>query len=326
VVHPTALVTGVTGQDGVYLARHLLAKGRRVVGTVRPGTAATDPMTLYVDGVTVVEHDLRDTDGLRELLMRHRPAEVYNLASLSSVGASWGQPELVAEVNGYAVARALDALVAYRDATSVDVRFFQASSAEELGEAAASPYALAKAHAREAVLAARETHELFACAAILHNHESPLRGAGFVTRKITRAAAEIGLGRRDRLTLGNLEVTRDWGAASDYVCAMRLMLEIDEPTDLVIGTGVAHTLGQLLQTAFGAVGIDDPMRHVEQDPALIRPVDAAVLVADPAPAHAAIGWHATTGFEALVRERVEVDVRRVESEIEESPDYVQSVR
>lgn len=320
----TALVTGVTGQDGVYLSRHLLAHETRVVGTVPPGALGNDPLLGYLEGVEVVAHDLRDSEGFHRLLLEHRPTEVYNLASLSSVGASWDMPDLVAEVNGYAVERAIDQLLMYRDATGVDVRLFQASSAEEFGSAAASPYARAKSHARAAVHRAREECGLYACAAILHNHESPLRGPGFVTRKISRAAAEFGLGRREPLRLGNLDVTRDWGAAPDYVRAMRLMLEAASPVDLVIGTGVPHTLRQLLETAFGVVGID-PADHVEQDPALVRPIDAAALIADPEPAREVIGWSAATRFDAVVREMVEVDIRRLRTGVPESPDYLSPV-
>lgn len=318
----TALITGVAGQDGIYLSRHLIAQGIRVVGTVQPGVLDGDPKRVYLGGVFIEEHDLRDDVGMSDLLLRHRPDQVYNLAAFSSVGASWQQTELVAEVNGHAVERLLDRVVEYRDRTSVDVRFFQASSAEEVGSAARSPYARAKSMARNAVARSREDRGLFACAAILHNHESPLRGLGFVTRKITRAAAEFSLGRREPLMLGNLEVSRDWGAARDYVGAMQLMLAGAVPQDLAIGTGVAHTLGQLLDTAFGAVGIDDPLAYVQQDPALLRPVDTTFLLADPGPALAAIGWRATIDFVSLVREMVDADLRRVRSGVEESPDYL----
>lgn len=320
---PTALVTGVTGQDGVHLARLLLAEGLRVVGTVRPGTLAGDPLTVYLDGVTLVEHDVRDAVGFGRLLAEHEPAEVYNLASFSSVGASWGQPDLVTEVNAVAVEQMVAALLAHGAATGAAPRFFQASSADET--VGLSPYARAKQRARLAVVGAREQHGLHACAALLHNHESPLRGRGFVTRKITRAAAEIRLGRIDQVRLGNLDVARDWGSAADYVRAMRLMLQRDEPVDLPLGTGVAHTLADLLATAFDAAGVDSPDRHVVQDPALVRPADADVLVADPQPAVEALGWRATTTFAEVVREMVDVDLRRVRSGIEESPDYLRPV-
>lgn len=325
-IDETALITGVAGQDGVYLARYLRSLGQRVVGTVVPGTARGNPMLPYLQEVEVVEHDLRDSSGLLDLLLRHRPTQVYNLASLSSVGASWEQPDLVAEVNGHAAERAVEAMLDYRDRTQVDVRFFQASSAEELGGGASSPYARAKRHAREAVGAARERRGLFACAAILHNHESPLRGTGFVTRKICRAAAQFHLGRLEPLRLGNLEVTRDWGAASDFVEAMALMLQMEAPPgDLVLGTGVPHTLRQLLETAFGVVDVN-PEGRVEQDPQLFRPADAPSLIADPEPARSVLGWAASTGFEALVREMVKVDLRRLRTGVPESPDYIAPVQ
>lgn len=319
----SALVTGVTGQDGVLLARLLRGHGMRVVGTVPPGSGADDAYLVYLDGVELVEHDVSDTDGFRALLRTHLPHEVYNLASLSSVGHSWDQPDLVAEVNGGAVERMVAALVAQRAEDGREIRLFQASSSEELGEAADSPYAKAKRRARDAVARARDEHGLYACSGILHNHESPLRGRGFVTRKITRAAAEIALGRRDQVSLGNLEVSRDWGAARDYVEAMRLMLRQDAPADLPLGTGVGHTLHDLLRTAFTAAGIDDPSAHVIQDPALLRPTDARAMVADPEPAAVALGWRATTAFEDVIEEMVDVDLERLRSGVEESPEYLQ---
>lgn len=322
----TALITGVAGQDGVYLARRLMASGQRVVGTLQPGRRTCSPMIVYLDGVELIEHDVRDTQGWQGLLRDHRPQEIYNLASFSSVGASWEQPRLVEEINGDAVERAIAAVVSHRDATGDEIRFFQASSSEELGSAADSPYARAKAHATAAIAHARETHGLFACAAWLYNHESPLRRKEFVTRKVTRAAAEISIGIRTRLTLGNLEVSRDWGMARDYVEAMELMLRRDQPVDLPIGTGISHTLRELLTTAFDCVGLGDPMSWVEQDANLFRPADSRVMIAHTGPAEQALGWRATTRFETLIREMVEIDLRRIRSGVEESPDYVAEVR
>ncbi|WP_164519683.1 GDP-mannose 4,6-dehydratase [Nocardioides ferulae] len=318
----TALVTGVAGQDGVLLARHLRGLGRRVVGTVRPGAGEFAAMRCYLDGVVGVDLDVRDTDGFAAVLADVRPDEVYNLAGFSSVGASWDQPDLVMEVNGAAVERMLSAIVAHQAATGREVRFFQASSAEELGSAAGSPYARSKARARAAVVDARERHGLFACAATLFNHESPLRAPRFVTRKITRAAAEIALGRRSSLALGNLAVTRDWGAAREYVAAMAAMLALDEPADLTLATGVPHTLEDLLVCAFDAAGLGDPWSYVSQDPALVRPADSDVLVGDPEPAAEVLGWRATVSFQELVAEMVAVDLRRVESGVEEDAAYL----
>ncbi|WP_167736033.1 GDP-mannose 4,6-dehydratase [Nocardioides sp. 503] len=318
----TALVTGVSGQDGVYLARRLVSEGVRVVGTVRPGDEASRAMAVYLDGVEVVEHDLRDDAGFRHLLEAHRPTRVFNLAGFSSVGASWDHPQLVDDVNGAAVERMLAALLELRDEQAVDVRFFQAGSAEETGDASDSPYARSKARAHAATTRFRDEHGLFACTAVLHNHESPLRPQRFVTRKIVRAAAEIALGRRDELTLGNLDVARDWGAAADYVDAMVRMLQAAAPADLVIATGVTHTLHDLLVTAFEAAGAGDPAAYVVQDPALLRPSDSPTMAADPSQAHRMLGWKPTQTFEDVVAHMVRVDLTRLESGVEESPEYL----
>ncbi|WP_205474139.1 GDP-mannose 4,6-dehydratase [Nocardioides sp. SYSU D00038] len=316
----TALVTGVAGQDGVYLAHRLLAMGTRVVGTTRPGSGSAAAMAPYLDGVLLEECDLRDAEGFAALLERHRPDRVFNLGGFTSVGASWDQPELVAEVNGAAVERMLAAVRDHRDRTGDDVRFLQAASAEEHGDAR-SPYAESKARAREAVRRARSEHGLFACAGVLHNHESPLRPARFVTRKITTAAAAIALGRQERLRLGTLEVARDWGAARDHVEALRLMLDLPEPRDLVVATGVTHTLRDLVEQAFAAAGVDDAWARVDHDPALVRPQDSAALAGDPGEAERLLGWRATTSFEDVVRTMVEVDLERLRTGVAERADY-----
>ncbi|MEV7398338.1 GDP-mannose 4,6-dehydratase [Aeromicrobium sp. NPDC092404] len=328
----TALVTGAGGQDGVLLARHLLAGGYRVVGTVQPG--ATAPMLPYLDGVQLEPHDLRDAAGLDRLLAAHEPDEVYNLAGFTSVGASWDAEELVHEVNTAAVESMLDSLLAMRDRTGAAPRFFQASSSEVFGprapnpqdestpHAPASPYAVSKSRAQQATVRARQDHGLFACVGILYNHESPLRGAGFVTRKIVRAAVEISEGRRDAISLGNLDVSRDWGAARDYVTAMHLALGHDEPGDYVLATGVLRSLQDLLELAFGAVGIADPWPYVQQDPALMRKADAPGLSGDASRAREVLGWTAATSFEQLVAEMVEVELQRVRTGVEESAEYL----
>ncbi|MDO9496298.1 MAG: GDP-mannose 4,6-dehydratase [Nocardioides sp.] len=316
----TALVTGVAGQDGIYLSRRLLGLGFRVVGTER-GAAATD-LEVYLDGVEVVQHDVRDDAGFRTLLEQCRPDWVFNLAAFSSVGASWDQPELVDDVNGVAVERMLRAMLDHRERHGVDLRFFQAGSAEELGAASDSPYARAKARAHAATTRSREEHALFACTAVLHNHESPLRPQRFVTRKITRAAAEIALGKRGSVRLGNLEVSRDWGAASDYVGAMTRMLELDVATDLVVATGVTHTLRDLVEAAFAAAGVTDPWSYVVQDQALIRPADAPTLVADTSETRRVLGWEPTLTFEQVVEHMVAVDLERLRTGVEESTDYL----
>lgn len=318
----TALVTGVAGQDGIYLARRLLGLGFRVVGTEREAATTEQDLAVYLEGVHVVHHDVRDDQAFRALLERCRPEWVFNLAAFSSVGASWDHPDLVDEVNGASVERMLQAIVDHGARHGQDVRFFQAGSAEELGAAADSPYARAKARAHAATTRAREEHGLFACTAVLHNHESPLRPQRFVTRKITRAAAEIALGKRDTVSLGNLEVSRDWGAAGDYVVAMTGMLDLEAPVDLVIATGVTHTLRDLVETAFAAAGVTDPWSYVVLDQALVRPADAPSLVADTSQARRVLGWEPSQTFEQVVAHMVAVDLRRLRTGVEESVDYL----
>ncbi len=319
---PRALVTGITGQDGIYLARHLLAEGWQVVGTCSPGSTGVARAARYVPGARVVPVDLRDGAAMAALLDAEEPDHVYNLAALTSVGRSWSEPDDTAATNGAAVVALLEATVRLRDRVGRDVRFFQASSAEVGGTAADSPYARAKAEAEQAVVARRETDGLFACFAVLHNHESPLRSTAFVTRKITRGAARIAVGTERELVLGNLDVSRDWGFAGEYVDAMHRMLGTDAPVDLPIGTGVAHTLGDLIVAAFAAVGIVDPWPHVRQDPALLRPADTAHIVADPEPAAAALGWRASVGFGELVEHMAQVDLARARSGVEDDADYL----
>ena len=321
----TALITGVAGQDGVLLARLLLSRGYTVVGTRQPGV----PYTLepYLAGATVVEHDLVDTDGFVELFRAHAPDEVYNLAGFSSVARSWENPALVQRVNAVAVENMLDVL------RGTGARFFQASSAEMFGPDAPNPqnedtphkpdnpYAESKSQAHAATVAARDAG-MFACVGILYNHESPLRDLHFVTRKITRAAAEIGAGLCDEVELGNLDVARDWGAAREYVAAMHASLTHGEPGDYIVATGQTHTLRDLVEAAFDAAGVADGWSHVRQDPDLIRQSEIAARVGDASKARTVLGWEATVPFAALVREMVEVDQRRVATGVEESPDYL----
>lgn len=327
----TALVTGVGGQDGVLLARRLLADGHRVVGTVRPGA----PLRLgpYLSGVDVTPLDVADTDTFAALVREHRPAEIYHLAGLTSVGRSWDDSSAVAEVNGAAVERMLEVLLALPGERP---RFLQASSAEVFGPDAVgpqdesaphrpvSPYAQAKSRAHLATVAAREAG-LHACVAILYNHESPLRGPRFVTRKISRAVAEIAAGHRDTVQLGNLDVARDWGAAHEYVAGMSALLGHDEPIDLVLATGRQQTLRDLVEVAFERAGVPDPWSRVTTDPALVRPVDAAGPVGDPRRAADVLGWRARCSFERLVAWMVDVDLKRVASGVEETPEYLNAV-
>jgi len=323
----TALITGVGGQDGVLLARHLLAMGYSVVGTRRPGSP--NPLAPYLGGITVAEHDLMDSAGFADLVRQFQPDEVYNLAGFSSVGRSWDDPTLVQAVNASAVEHMLDTI----STSTHPPRFFQASSSEVFGVAPVNPqdedtphrpdnpYAESKSRAHAATIAARDAG-VFACVGILYNHESPLRDSHFVTRKITRAAAEIAAGRRDVLELGNLEIARDWGAAREYVVAMHAAVRHDEPGDYVIATGGTHTLRELVDAAFTAAGVNDGWSHVRQDPQLMRQSDALARVGDPSRARRVLGWEATVTFGELVQEMVDVDRRRVASGVEESPDYL----
>jgi GDPmannose 4,6-dehydratase len=322
----TALVTGVAGQDGVFLARHLLAEGYRVVGTTQPGVPTT--LRPYLDGVVLEEHDLRDSAGFDRLIATYDPQEIYNLAGFTSVGASWDNRDLVTEVNAVAVESMLGTL-----AKRPDVKFFQASSSEVFGPEATNPqdestphdprnpYAESKSRAHTATVQARDAG-LFACVGVLYNHESPLRPAQFVTRKITRAAVEIAEGLRDTVTLGALDVSRDWGAARDYVTAMHAAMQHPAPADYVIASGRLHTMSDLLEAAFAAAGIDDPWPHVQQDPALLRKADAPGLSGDAGKAHRDLGWSPSTSFAELVRQMVVVDQQRVRSGVEEDLGYL----
>lgn len=312
----THLITGVTGQDGVLLARLLLAEGGTVVGTHRPGSPAAAAMAPYLHGVELVAHDVRDQRGFANLVASVRPDEVYNLAAFSSVGQSWGSPDEALQVNGTSPEAMLDTL-----ASLPAVRFLQAASSEETGDASGSPYARGKARAHEAVAAARMQGQ-FAVAAVLHIHESPIRRQHFVVRKITRGVAEIALGRRASLSLGQLDVRRDWGAAADHVRAMRLMMRADEPADFEVATGVVHALRDVVQMAFDAAGVNDPWSHVDSDDALYRPQDAVELVGDPDPLYRALGWQPTRTLGDVIAEMVAADLRRLATGVEEHERYL----
>lgn len=316
-----ALITGVGGQDGVYLSRLLSEDGVRVVGTVRPGTASTPRCRAYLGQVEIVEHDARDFRRWGALLDRFQPDEIYNLAAMSSVGRSWETSDLAAQVNTHAVGGLLEAARDYRDRTGREVRVFHASSAAVLDVDHASPYARAKWEAQHLVMEYRETHGLHACCGILSNHESPLRDPEFVTRKITLAAAEIAAGRRESLRLGNLAVKRDWGFAGEYVDAMRRMVR-GAPVDLEIGTGISHELTTVVETAFSAAGLSDPWSYVVQDPALLRRHDTPSVLIDPLPAEHHLGWKAKIGLRELIFEMVRIDTLRVRTGVAEHSDYL----
>jgi GDPmannose 4,6-dehydratase len=318
----TALITGVTGQDGIYLARLLRAEGIDVVGTIRPSSLSSPRVSAYLDGVTLETLDIRDHGAIADILARHNPDEIYHLAAFTSIGGSWDMADDVAKINGEAVIGLLDAVLAHRDATGRSPRLFHASSAEAHNFGGDSPYGQAKRLAEDAIAEYRTTKGLHATCAVLHNHESPLRSERFVTRKITKRVAEIACGTEESLVLGNLDVHRDWGFAGDYVDAMRRIVRADEPSTLEVGTGISRSLAELVETAFAAADLGDPWSYVSQDPALLRPTDASVLVADPEVARAKIGWVAQVSFAECIASMVAVDMERVRSGVAEDPRYL----
>jgi GDPmannose 4,6-dehydratase len=312
----TALITGVTGQDGSYLADWLLAKGYAVHGIVRRSSTENFQRIEHLrPRLQLHQADLLDQTSLAAVLERTRPDEVYNLAAQSFVPVSWQQPVLTAEVTAVGVTRLLDAL---RQACPT-ARFYQASSSEMFGRVLEtpqkettpfyprSPYGVAKAYGHFITVNYRESYGLYACSGILFNHESPRRGLEFVTRKVSDGVARIKLGLARELRLGNLEAKRDWGFAGDYVRAMWLMLQQDEPGDYVVATGETHTVRELVEEAFGCAGLDW-QRYVVQDPALVRPAEVDLLIGDARKARRVLGWEPQVGFRELVRRMVEADV------------------
>jgi GDPmannose 4,6-dehydratase len=314
----TALITGITGQDGSYLAELLLAKGYRVVGVVRrSSTTPYERIAHLVDQVELVSADLLDQTSLTDVVQATRPDEIYNLAAQSFVQTSWTQPVLTGEFTALGVTRMLEAV---RKAAP-DARFYQASSSEQFGLVVEtpqrestpfyprSPYGVAKVYGHWITVNYRESFNLFAVSGILFNHESPRRGLEFVTRKITDGVARIARGLQHELRLGNLEARRDWGFAGDYVEAMWRMLQQDAPDDFVIGTGQTWSVRQFCEAAFGCVGLDY-REHVVQDERFFRPAEVDLLVADPAKARERLGWTPRVSFEGLVQMMVEADLAR----------------
>jgi GDPmannose 4,6-dehydratase len=313
---PRALVTGITGQDGSYLAELLLEKGYEVHGLVRrSSTERFDRIEHLRDRVTLHQADLLDQRSLVDALREARPAEIYNLAAMSFVAVSWIQPTLTAEFTGVGVTRILEAM---REVCP-EARFYQASSSEMFGKVREvpqteqtafyprSPYGVAKVYGHFITVNYRESYDLHATSGILFNHESPRRGLEFVTRKITWHAAAIKLGLTDKLELGNLDAQRDWGYAKDYVEAMWLMLQRDDPQDYVIATGVAHSVRDCVEIAFDQAGI--PVAdHVVIDDSLKRPAEVDHLIGDPAKAKQDLGWVPRTSFEELIRLMVDADL------------------
>ncbi len=317
-----AVITGITGQDGAYLAELLLSEGYRVVGVVRRsshyGVATHRLDWLGVTGqVELIDGDLLDLSGLCRIIRDVKPDEVYNLAAQSFVKTSWDQPILTAQSTGVGVVNVLEAV----RLEAPGARFYQASSSEMYGLIQEpmqsettpfyprSPYAVAKLMGHWMTINYRESFGMFACSGILFNHESPLRGLEFVTRKVTDAAARIALGLETELRMGNTDAKRDWGHAKDYVRAMWLMLQQDVADDYVVATGRTTSVKDLIDTAFGHVGLD-PAQYVKIDPAFLRPAEVDVLLGDPSKAKRALGWEPKIQLEEMVREMVDADLVR----------------
>jgi GDPmannose 4,6-dehydratase len=315
-----ALITGITGQDGSYLAELLLAEEYEVIGVMRrSSTVNIERISHIQERLTLVSGDLMDEISLINVLRDHRPSEVYNLAAQSFVQASWAQPVLTGETTALGVTRMLDAI----RIVDPEIRFYQASSSEMFGRVRAvpqnedtpfyprSPYGVAKVYGHWITVNYRESYGLHASSGILFNHESPRRGLEFVTRKVTHGVARIKAGLDHEIRLGNLESQRDWGYAADYVRAMWAMLQRDGPDDFVIASGQTHSVRELCEVAFAAVGLDY-RDHVVVDPAFIRPAEVDLLVGDATKAHTLLGWKCDTDFYALVEMMVAADTKALQ--------------
>ena len=315
---PTALITGITGQDGSYLAELLLSKGYEVVGMVRRSSTVTFERIEHIqDDIQIVQGDLHDQSSLVSMIEEYKPDEIYNLAAQSFVPTSWGQPILTGEVTALGVARLLEAI----RLINPKIRFYQASSSEMFGKVVEvpqrestplyprSPYGVAKVYGHWITINYRESFDIFATSGILFNHESPRRGLEFVTRKISSTVAKIKLGQAKELRLGNLESQRDWGFAGDYVEAMWLMLQHHTPESYVIGTGETHSVREFCELAFGYVGLNY-QDYVVQDPRFYRPAEVDLLISDPTRAKTELGWQPKVSFKGLVEMMVESDLQR----------------
>jgi GDPmannose 4,6-dehydratase len=319
----TALITGITGQDGSYLADLLLEKGYRVIGMVRrTSTVNFDRISHIQDKIVLAQGDLLDQISLVDIMKEYRPDEIYNLAAQSFVPTSWRQPVLTGEFTALGVTRMLDAM----RMVVPEGRFYQASSSEMFGKVRdvpqtertpfypRSPYGVAKVYGHWITVNYRESYGLFACSGILFNHESPRRGLEFVTRKVTLGAARIKLGLAEELPMGNLEAQRDWGFAGDYVRAMWLMLQQDEPEDFVVATGKTHSVRELLDVAFGYLSLD-PADYVRVDERFIRPADVDRLVGDATKAREKLGWVPEVTFEELISMMIKHDLALLEGSV-----------
>lgn len=320
-MQPTALITGVTGQDGSYLAEFLLEKGYRVVGMRRASSVDNMERIAHLQGkIELVRGDLLDQSSLVALVDTVRPTEIYNLAAQSFVPTSWKQPLLTSEYTAMGVTRLLEAI----RIVDPQIRFYQASSSEMFGKVRQSPqteqtpfyprspYGVAKVYGHHITVNYRESYGIYAVSGMLFNHESPRRGMEFVTRKVSHGVAKIKVGLATELPLGNLDAKRDWGFAGDYVRAMWLMLQQKTPSDYVVGTGVTRSIQALVEAAFHAADLK-PENHIRTDPALIRPAEVDYLVADPARARAELGWKESVSFEQLIEMMVRADIDRLRS-------------
>ena len=316
---PTALITGITGQDGSYLAELLLSKGYCVVGMVRRSSTVTyERIHHLLDDITVIQGDLTDQGSLLSIFEDHEPTEVYNLAAQSFVPVSWNQPALTGDVTAIGVTRMLEAV----RFVNPKIKFYQASSSEMFGKVLEvpqkettpfyprSPYGVAKVYGHWIAVNYRESFGMFAVSGILFNHESPRRGLEFVTRKISHGVSRIKLGLARELCLGNLEARRDWGFAGDYVNAMWSMLQQESPDDFVIGTGETYSVREFCEEAFSHVGLDYK-DFVVQDPRFYRPAEVDLLVSDPGKARQVLGWEPRVNFKQLVKMMVDADMERL---------------
>ncbi|MRR37502.1 GDP-mannose 4,6-dehydratase [bacterium] len=317
---PTALITGITGQDGSYLAEFLLSKGYEVIGMVRRSSTVTFERIEHIQNdVTIVQGDLHDQSSLVAILEQYKPDEIYNLAAQSFVATSWSQAVLTGEVTALGVTRLLESI----RLVDPKARFYQASSSEMFGKAVEvpqrettafyprSPYGVAKVYGHWITVNYRESYGLYTVSGILFNHESPRRGLEFVTRKISDGVARIKLGLADKLVLGNLEARRDWGFAGEYVQAMWMMLQQDTPQDFVIGTGETHSVREFAELAFRHVGLNY-QDYVTQDPRFLRPSEVDLLISDPSRANSKLGWKPKVNFQGLVEMMVEADLKRLQ--------------
>ena len=320
---PTAIITGVTGQDGSYLAELLLSKGYRVIGVMRRSSVVTYERIQHIqDQIEIIQGDLHDQSSLMDLMEQYKPDEVYNLAAQSFVPTSWNQPVLTGEVTALGVTRMLEAI----RLLSPKTRFYQASSSEMFGKVREvpqkestpfyprSPYGVAKLYGHWITVNYRESYNLFAVSGILFNHESPRRGTEFVTRKITHGAVRIKLGLAKELRLGNLESRRDWGFAGDYVDAMWRLIQNDQPEDFVVGTGETHTVREFCEKAFSTLGLDYK-EFIIQDPRFYRPAEVDLLVADSTQVRQQLGWSPKVDFEGLIQMMIDADLKRLGGEI-----------